>query len=393
MPAAEPAPSVNLFKGSVSYSDRSCQGGLDGDYRPLQGAKVVAVRGNSNDSDRLGPDGDYKLLLDGSGPAQAWVILNSPTVQVGPNASLDGGPYKIPIRDLVAGEKNKYIFRDMAPAGAANIFKIASEGAALAAKVATPAKVPKVRLAWRYGHDLTKKVEISAADHTAYYPDSEEIILDGQHEWDPATILHEYGHHLMWSVADPGNQTAPSPHHANATYPAAPAAGLSEGFASAFAALIVGPNVKIHCRNDLLRLDSTPATTRAGPIDHPRLSQYNETRVAGTFWQIATYLEARDGLSPTKAFRQIVLALHNFKRVAGHPPHDMREVRDSLIAQGLQYNDPHQAQLDFDKIFAAQGLGWGVFATVEFADERSGGSGAWSEESTSSSTGPPAAAR
>jgi len=373
---AAPAPaSANtaLFRGVIRYEDSTC--GKDGQstLRPA-GARIFAERDGDTDSDRLDGAGVYKLLLDGNGPAKAWLELRSGDVEVGPK--LAPGPYRIPLGHITPGPLNKHRLKG-AMAGAANIFAVLQEGAQ-AARDMSPKPIPAVRAAWRYGHDLTQEVEIDAADHTAYRPNKDLIIVDAQHQWDPATLLHEYGHHFEDEVAKIGNPGGR--HRANETFPNKPELPLSEGFGDAFAAMVIGPDVNIHCRPGSFRLDGAPATySGMSRLDRPRFAQYNEVRVAGTMYHLAQYLGDRKGKPITAGFRELVFAMRQYSAVGGHATHNMREFRDALISRGLQSDDPHAQQAEIDSIFAAQEIGWGMEVDVRFDDRRSEGSQAWIE--------------
>jgi hypothetical protein len=344
----------HVITGNIDFEDDSCQ---QGPPRTLAGAKVVAHRSGETGRGTVGPTGDYEVKFKhGHGPATASLVLDGPTVTVAP--SKKHGPYSLALDTIHPGAHNADVLTGKVSAAAANIFSVASTGADVA-DLASPVRIPEITVAW-------------PANKTVYRSPEKTSFLEEDVAWIPAAILHEYGHHLFATAAFNGNWGGL--HLATKTYPEDPTMPLNESIADVFAAVALGgPVLNQYC--DVTEdLSTTPATTSEGPVDEPRLAQYNETRDGGAFWHLAAYFGAGD---MQEGLRRIVFALHSWEERHVVAPKNMRQVRDSLIAGGLQTNeDQHEA---INSILADQGIGWGVKAYVQIDDAQEEGSGTWYE--------------
>jgi hypothetical protein len=349
---------ADSIQGNVHYKDRSCQpAGL---VPTLEGATVIADRDDELERSKIDSNGNYKLEFeDGSGPAKAWVRLQTDAVSVRPDDDEDS--YMLPLGKIRPGDENADLLRRATPAGAANIFSVISRGAA-AAKGLSPVKVPRVKVVW-------------PAAQTGYSKGKTRIGVEDDDQWVPGTLLHEYGHHLLSFVADPSSPGGV--HTATGTYPQRPAVALDEGFGDAFAHVVLdNPVVQYPTCSDIEDVGQVPATSTAGDVDRPRLAQYNEVRAAGVFWHLAEYLGARTQQDVSEGLRQILSALHSTRFNGGHPD-SMRQVRDALINAHLETDKAQHDEID--SVFESQGMGWGVEVTVMFDDPRGAGTGAWYE--------------
>ncbi|MDX6581592.1 MAG: hypothetical protein QOI10_776 [Solirubrobacterales bacterium] len=358
---AVPAAGADIITGTVDYKDKSCQ---LGDLIPtLKGAVVFAERGAETDSDKIDANGNYKLeFKHGSGAAKASVLLDGGGVRV--TRANGRNTWELPLGKIAPGDENLEVVPDnggITPAGAANIFFVLSQGAAVARAV-SPVKIDKVRVIWPTGE-------------TDYEKKTKTIRLEAGTEWAPAVPLHEFGHHVLATVADP--HSPGGEHNSTKTYPKKPALPLDEGFGEAFAAVTLNdPAIRYPSCSASHDLGASPATTSRGAIKPPRLAQYNEVRDAGLFWHLAQYLGARAGQGVQDGLHTILSALHVAKFFGG-PARNMRQVRDALIQTGVETDkDEHDA---IDSVFESQGIGWGVMVNVMFADTQPGGAGAWYE--------------
>jgi hypothetical protein len=273
--------------------------------------------------------GRFQVTIGGGGKLSAVITLDSPAISVAPDRTASK-PYAIEVEELEAGRSfrtNRIFVDGLAEAGAASIFALLNEGASLARAV-SPVRVKHVRALWRYGADLQTWLGDSASSR---YGDAAIHVggnRDGSQrdEFEAFPLLHEYGHHLLEAVADPGVD-AVGEHDFSSVHPKNPALAWSEGFANAFAAIVLGdPKLTLGCK-PAMDVGAAPATPE--PVTD-RYAQYNETAIAGAVWHLVKYLGGADA-----GLRRFLKALHRYRR-DGHPPRDLRDVRDSLIVGGLE---------------------------------------------------------
>jgi hypothetical protein len=354
--------------GKVLYLKRQCFS--DPSKRvetPLAGAKVLLHRaGGADVTTTLDHAGAFHGRVRGHGPVTATVVLSGRPGSVTPGAK-GSQPYHLPIGSLHAGSNAPVVLRGNGPAGAANIWMVVSAGAAVAER-ASPVPISPVHVAWRYNADFSNHSEEGHLGTSAYDYATNTLYVDGtksrQDQWEPFVLLHEYGHHVLLSVANPG-KSASGTHNWHLSYPTQPAMPWSEGFANAFAGIVLRqPRLSIDCNQnpgDLMDIGSLPATPEP---QNPRYAMTSETADAGVVWHLALHLGAGN---PQKGLAPLLDALHRYRR-NGHPAQDMRDVRDALIEAGLEHDSAAEHQ-ELDSIFADEGIGFGIGFESDFEDD------------------------
>jgi hypothetical protein len=367
--AAAKARRQSAVFGVVEYAKRPCYTSAMESLVPLPDAQLVLARTRGAPYvGRLSPEGRFRVPLGkirGAGPIAVEVILDGALIAVAPNA-IDR-PYRLKLGTVVTDRENEIKITGNGYAGAANIWTVLEEGA-IAAEEASPVHLEKVWARWRDNADLDPAGD-DFGEGTAY-DGPQALYINGagarRDQWEPFVLLHEYGHHVLASVASPGPSGGAEGHTFSGVYPNQPALPWSEGFADAFAAIALNdPHLVVQCSDELINMAARPAT----PLpDNPRLAQYNESAIAGVLWNLTTYLGHGSSIAGLKP---LLGALHGF-RYGGHFPESLRQVRDALITGGLETSD--QTQLTFDGIFAEEKIGWGENVTVAFDDTRTDGS-------------------
>lgn len=166
--------------------------------------------------------------------------------------------------------------------------------------------------------------------------------------WEPTPLLHEYGHFVLQQVA-PGGPLGDA-HSIATSYPEWPDLAWTEGFPSAFAAVVTRPEwkgkLKYKCGPYQSLDDVPPLATRRDK----RYAQYNESRVAAVAYQLT---ERRGG--GVQGLKDLLDAMKIYRRDA-HNAWTARDLRD-LAVQAFENNSAadHAA---IDEIFAAQGMNW-----------------------------------
>jgi hypothetical protein len=358
-PAKKRAPRW-IVSGTVTYAKRACFRAGGAGPAALAGAQVVVTPAKGRPGvGVLDAAGHFRVRVRGTGPLMGYVELEGRYLSVRPD--LRGSvPYKLDMGRLVAGRSfrtNRVYFDSLGDAGAASIWTILNFGARAARGISSK-KLNPIRVLWRYKADL--RTWIRDQDGSAYIYqrrlDDPTITVGGfasgakRDEYESSVLLHEYGHHVLDSVADPGPESTDPKHSFTSIHRDRPAVAWSEGFAHAFAAIVrADSRIMLGCQQvaDLGVAPATPA-----PKD-PRFAQYNEVAVGGAVWQLAKYF---GGLKP------IVQALATYRR-DGHPPRDFRDARDSLIAGGLEKTGPQF--FDVDQILRQRGIAWDISVALE----------------------------
>lgn len=349
-PTKKPPP----VKGKVLFQAPACPSGKL-TYRPLRGAKVVVRRGKQRARAVANRHGRFSARVAGRGKPRVEVILASRGASVRPS----GGkrPYRFvatPRRGVIRLRAGVPVSTDLrepgSQAGAASAFDVINDGAAFARRsLPRNTKLPAVIVRYPgYGQPDGFGTRSAHAGN--------EIFVDnvsvGDDAFEPWILLHEYGHHVLRSVADPGPD-ASGDHDPTSVHPEKPSLAWSEGFAQAFAAIARNnPVLGTKCRTGI-NLASAPAEPR--PVD-PRLAQHNEIAVAGAVWGVAA--ELGDGSAP-RGFAGVMRALASVTR-SGNPARDVRDFRDFLAVAGL---DAGRSDT-FTDIFAEQGIAWGFGVSV-----------------------------
>jgi hypothetical protein len=388
-----PTPTLQgrTLQGQVLYEKRNCYRGPES-LAALPDARLVLTAADGTTfNTALSPTGTYSVTVSGSLPLSAKVVLDDARVAVGSVAG--GGAYEVALGPAATANLqapggvdviSQLVARGDGPAGASNIFAVLDDGA-IAAGAASPVPIPKVTARWNYAADLTSWLadqgnsEYDDSSSPRYNAGSKTIMVGGgsngeaRDEWEAFPLLHEYGHHVLATVADPG--PTGGAHGFRSTHPTDPTLPWSEGFADAFYAIVTGnPRPTLGCNGATdqtspgvsLDYSATPAT----PLpDNPRLAQYNETAIAATLWGLANHFGAGDARGA--GLRAILYALHGYQR-EGHAVQSVRDFRDALIVAGLEGGNRLEHST-IDKIFAAQRIAWGVYVTVEEEDSRPAG--------------------
>jgi hypothetical protein len=394
-----PTPTLQgrTLQGQVLYEKRSCYRGPTS-LAALPDARLVLTAADGTTfNTALSPTGTYSVTVSGPLPLSAKVVLDDARVAVGSVAG--GGAYEVALGPAATANLqapdgvdviSQFIARGDGPAGASNIFAVLDDGA-IAAGAASPVPIPKVTARWNYAADLTSWLadqgnsEYDDSSSPRYDAGSKTIMVGGgsngeaRDEWEAFPLLHEYAHHVLATVADPG--PTGGTHGFRSTHPTNPTLPWSEGFANAFYAIVTGnPRPTLGCQPATdqtspgvsLDYSATPAT----PLpDDPRLAQYNETAIAATLWGLANHFGVGDARGA--GLRAILYALHGYRR-EGHAVQSVRDFRDALIVAGLE-NGNRLEHSTIDKIFAAQRIAWGVYVTVDEEDSRIAGSKAGEE--------------
>jgi hypothetical protein len=384
------------LSGRVLYERRGCYFGPKSEA-PLPDAKLVLTSADRSTQEvQLGRDGTYNgVQVSGALPVKAAVMLDDSQIA----ARVDPSTGRVvPVGALVA--------RGDGPAGAASIFAILDKGAHVAA-AASPVVLPKVTARWRFGKRLDRASWLGdRPPPTAYDDNANQIYISGaltgakphRDEFEASVLLHEYAHHMMKYVADPGSTGGT--HTLTSVYPNDPALPWSEGFSDAFSAIATGDPRPTQGCNAIQDLSTFPASasdqTTSGMQPQPSVakfspvasgiwlagdprSQYNETVDAGVVWQVVISLGGGNvflipGVVPDAVlqtgltrFLEALAAYH--KRFGG--PSDMRQVRDALIGGGAE-----QSQADHDSVsgaFAGEGVvGFGAGVQARFSPSSDG---------------------
>jgi hypothetical protein len=358
------ATDASRVRGNISYVTSACPG--ERKEPDVEGAKIVLERDGQRAEDAL-EFGNFDVKLGGNGPITAYVELTSAFATIKPFGV--SHPYRIPVN--VHAGKNDVLIRHNGQGAAANVATEIDHGARFAhATLPAGATLPPVTVRLRYTSNFS--FDETAIGPSHYDPGTIEIDNNPKHpdyqgEWERFTILHEYGHHVLHSLTDPGERRG-GDHAFEGVYPDRPALAWSEGFADAFPALLAGkPQLKRQCHlvADLAAAPATPISE--DPVESDR-AQYNEIQAAGVIWHLAIL----GGKSRYDRTRQLLTAARAFKARAGHYPESMREVRDALVGSPLE-PDTVAGHDAIDKIFADHHMGWGVAVLIEDGDGSSYG--------------------
>lgn len=384
--ASAGSPGISSLTGQVLYTARDCfrnAGGQTpaGYEAPLDTAslRLVPRSGSPVPPAKLDENGRFAAQLDPNQTYNAFAVLESQRVSVGPDTS-PSLPYEIPLGPVTQSDQRFLIgggTGDTTPdpaEGAANVFAVLQQGARVGAK-AVPAVLPSIHARWRYKSDLTGWLgDIPQPPGTQYDSSSNSIVVAGRQdgggrdEYERTVLLHEYGHHVLQTAAAPPD-SASGDHGFASVHPENPGLPWSEGFAHAFAAIVTESAQQTQGCRTVLDLGAEPATAEKfgqigvlepmppGPVSH--LAQYNETATAGALWGLVGRLGGGD---PQAGLKQALLAFNGFHRRHGGPE-SLREARDALTRDALtgevggleQTAEEHQA---LTELFAGQRIGW-----------------------------------
>lgn len=165
--------------------------------------------------------------------------------------------------------------------------------------------------------------------------------------WESTPLIHEYGHFVLEQVA-PGGPSGGA-HSIATSYPQMPDLAWTEGFPSAFAAVVTKPewsgNLFYKCGPYQLLARVPPLATR----QDERYAQYNESRVAAVAYQLTEYL---GGGAP--GLKRLLDAMKIYKRDR-HAAWTARDLRDLAVQEFEKSAADHAA---IDDIFETQGMSW-----------------------------------
>ena len=314
-------------------------------------------------------DGSFEAEVGGAGKITAEVVFANRLVSLAPDpgnpgpddSGPDSEPYRTVLGTVKPGAPNAFVLKG-AKAAASNTFVTVADAAKVGHEVAGR-DLPQVLVLGRFD----KKFETIRRNPDMFYWDPEKAIYvagpansDAGDEWEPTPLAHEYGHHVLAEVAQPGPE-AGGKHDPTLTYPQQPALPWSEGFANAFAAVALkDPTLEYDCDpSKSMDVGSNPA---APAPDKPHFAQYNETAIAGVIWDLAAYF----GNGDRQKGLEILLAAWANHSVTGEPPRSLRDARDSLIAADLESTPEQHAEIT--KIFADHNIGWGLWLTFDHTE-------------------------
>jgi hypothetical protein len=381
LPPPPPGPPTTL-SGQVLFAQRDCYSGNAMRELPLANARIQLNPSGANPVEApLDAQGRFQnVQVPQAERIEAFAITDGPRVTVAPD--VDGAqPYLIPLGEVTTSNQ---VFRigaiGSAPPqyteGAANIYGVLEEGATVAA-AASPVAIPKIRARWRYGLGGNWLGDRAGS---AYDPNTNSIFVGGRQspptgdisgtpesvasardEYEKLPLLHEYGHHVLETVAaDPdsaaGNHSFSSVHSDNPGLP------WSEGFANAFAAIVTGsPQQTLGCTTRL-DLGAKPATARTNPNDplqpmpppdEKHFAQYNETAIAGALWGVVGHLGGG-----AAGLKRLMSALHNKPPIGS-----MRDARDAL-AEDRSIESTREQHEQITEILRDQRINWFVEVDV-----------------------------
>lgn len=356
------------IKINAQYEAPSCPSSKES-MQPLPRAKLLIKFGARTLRKQLNDQGVANLELKGRAKElKAKVVLDGKFLAVTPYGK--EAPYSY-VDDLKLTDKETYGLKIKEPekVGAASAWSILSAGAKVA-ETSAPAGVDLGKVTARYdsGRGPTAGLPDVPGTETAYDADSAEILIDSRtraDEFEPWVLNHEYGHHVLEKVANPGPNAAGS-HDLEHSYPYQPALPWSEGFAHAFAAIVAkNPVLGTLCRTGV-NISTKPATpaSQDGPYDN----QYHEISVAGVLWGLATHLGSGNQQAGLKPLLQ---TLHTFSGKYGGPK-SLREARDALIEGGLE-NGSAAEHVAIEQRFLDQQVYWRIMVNAALIDSREAG--------------------
>ncbi len=357
--AAAATASAAPLKVSVSYHARPC-----GDA-PARLARLAPVTAGTIELDRPGNGAPVRLSLvnggsnparanlAGEGPVSAKLILQTPLVRVvdGPSGT---AAQRIGLGTAVIrnGRVSFVLRRSDEDNGHVNTLIELQRGARFAARN-SPRRLPVLSAHVFDG-------PIRSRPPTAFDAPAAMDVGTGSGgfggtgatdaQWEPAVLLHEYGHFVLNTVA-PDNSPG-GDHDWSKSYPSNPYLAWSEGFASAFAALARpdwGGRLYLDCGRPAANYEEIPARPALATDTDKRYAQWSETRVAGATYQVVKHLGGAH-----QGFARLLEGLRAYRR-DGHHVWTARDLRDMLASRFERNGPDHQR---FDGAFIGQGIQW-----------------------------------
>ena len=350
-------------RGRVTYFSRACASDNTPNRTPVTAGELILRRGGARKIVELGAGGAFSVDLPGSGVVHADLILRNPRVDVvetrpssTPGEVQNAFSWLVPLQPDFNPAEGPIVLSPGrhadVPNGAINIMEVLDRGAQIANK-ARGAKLPKITAQFFDDKNV-------AGRPTLHYEEPNVMVVGRfsggpgggptPAEWEPVGLLHEYGHHLQKHTADP-NEPPDVTHSLTDVFPKQPAVPWAEGFASAFAAIVLETgNLTVDCGKQYQNLMTTPARPMLKGPDR-RFAQYNETRTAAITWRVMTKL---GGKAPAAGLAKLLTVLKTYKR-DGKPAQSTRDLRDA-IAMNLEKKKADQVA--YDEIFQRQGVSW-----------------------------------
>lgn len=331
--------------GTVRYEDRipSRNGYLTGPWVPAARVAVEAVRAFDEQviaSGYTDLDGAYSLDVSVQGPPQVRVRAltevepGAPAVSLRTGLSPDAGPIAVSSPELVLEPAGAVVdvLADAQGGGAAfNALDVAGRALAFMGEVLGVPAAP-LALAWKPG----------SADPcgTCYYGNTGVLTLSGtaadDDAYDDAVVAHETGHHfeMAHGVAD-----SPGGYHDGRRID--PRVAWSEGFANAFAAVVLQDSLYVDVRalgaTLVLDIESVSHEQSYGTSDGTMTGAVSEDLVGAVLWDlIDAGPEPLDPASaPASTLLDTSLAWFGAAVGRGFPGVDLVDHLDGLLCLGL----------------------------------------------------------
>jgi hypothetical protein len=293
--------------------------------------------------------------LDGSGPVTARLILQTPLVRVVDGAT-GGVVQRINLGSAVVrnGRVSFVLRRSDSDDGHVNTLIELQRAARFASRTA-PRRLPRLTanvvdgpVASRPGTAFDEPARIVVGKGSSGFGGTG----DTDAQWEPAVLLHEYGHFVLHHVARDGSPGGD--HDWSVAYPENPNLAWSEGFASAFAALARpdwGGRLYLDCGRPAANYEEVPARPGLASARDVRYAQWNETRVAGATYGVVQRLGGGE-----RGFKRLLTGLRAYRR-DGHSVWTARDLRDLVVTQFERTPADH---VRYEQAFRGQGIHWSL---------------------------------
>lgn len=167
--------------------------------------------------------------------------------------------------------------------------------------------------------------------------------------WEPTALIHEYGHFVLHSLGAEGPDGGD--HDIAKSFPTQPTLAWNEGFATAFAAVVLkeGQGLLTFNCGPYSHVGTQPARPELATDVDRRYAQYSETRVAGATYQVISRLGGGE-----RGLKRLLGAFGSYRR-DGHSVWTARDLRDLVVQAFERSGADHTA---FNAIFVGQGISW-----------------------------------
>src|SRR4051812_23911164 len=255
--AATTPAAARTASGTVLYEQRDCYAGATRTNVPVEGVPIVIHPPiGKKIEDHLDERGHFSVPLPGvarGAHLKASLIFVGDGLKIQPDprtADIGDTPYSIDI-DVHPGPNGKIVLTREGEAGVANVWTVMRRAAEYVKKHG-PKQLPPVTVALKYTSGFAPTNDVGVSHYRS--EDARIRILDRENsndlhdEWEQFTIVHEFGHHVLFSFAPPATKSGDK-HNAADSYPDRPGLALSEGFAHALAAVVLGkPDLGYRCK-------------------------------------------------------------------------------------------------------------------------------------------------